>query len=361
MRDRGRYWGEYLNPDNTVTDKQKIVHEFYDSAHTFYSIADYLGEEEPWHTYARWAISVYRDGYLIPNDYRTAAWRRSSLGMYEHFLRGGDTTLEELEALRDQPAYSWVRHGRGQGGAEHRSRAIAFAVQSHVVAERAGSDRRYDGNVPTLSVFIPWMASHLYEWRTGNYKGTPNKGEPRFAPFMFGLTAHALIDFYEWELERGADPDAYWPKSLPIDYGQGDAQGEISVSWPGIEEALADVARWAVLEARHDDGSSMWRESGNGDAAFLYESINEPGVAYDLSMLIAPVYAWLWKITGNPEFRLVGDKLFLGGARKGATLTGKHFNQQFRIAFDFLQWRREGDLLACAEQARTIDNNVNKP
>ena len=63
-------------------------------------------------------------------------------------------------------------------------------------------------------------------------------------------------------------------------------------------------------------------------------------------MMIAHVYAWLWKETGDPRYRDWGDQLFAAGAlngRRAAKNSGKHFNQQFRMAFDYLKWRAEGD------------------
>ncbi|MDJ0941106.1 MAG: hypothetical protein QNJ00_15205 [Woeseiaceae bacterium] len=347
MVDRGKVWGSYLGPRSEATPKQKLVNEFYDSAHTFYRISDYLQQDEPWTTYAEYALSVYRDGYLVPNNWRAAGWRRSSHGLYENFKRGGDVTLEELEFLRDRPAYSNIREGRDQGGSEQRSRAIALAVQAHVHAERAGSDRGTENGVEQLSVFVPWMGSHLYEWRTGNYQGRYPRNIPRFAPFMFGMTSHALIEYYEWEREQGEDPNRYWPTEWPIDYGQAAVAETPKITWETIPDALADVAMWAVEEAEHETGVPMLQVDRRGEA-FLYQSIKKVRPAYDLNLMIAHVYAWLWKETGDVEFREIGDRLFATGARAGSTNSGKHFNQQYRMAFDFIEWRRAGDEKYCA-------------
>lgn len=347
MRDRGRFWGEYFDPDNSIAPSAKRVNEFYDSANTFFNISTYLNEEEPWHTYAQWALSVYRDTYLIPNGWKAAGWRRSSYGLYQDFLRGGATKLEDLVAMRDKPAFSRVREGRGQGGAEHRSREVALAVESNIIAERAGAERVMEGGRPRLKAFVGWMASHLYEWRTAAYGGdTDTFGKPRFAPFMFGITAHALIQFVEWERERGANPDEYWPQVYPVKYGPNAVSGP-TVDWPNAVSALSDVALWAVSSARHVSGESMWTVDDFGNSGFLYESINAPKRAFDLNMMIAHVYAWLWKETGNPKFREIGDRLFSSGAINGSTVTGKHFNQQYMMAFDFIKWRSEGDALHC--------------
>jgi hypothetical protein len=355
MNERGRYWGEYLSSSDPAFARDRLVNEFYDSAHTFYRISEYRGEKEPWFSYAEAALAVYRDGYLIPNDWKAAGWRRSSHGLYYNFLSGGDVTLDQLELIRDMPAYSNIREGRGLGGSERRSRAIALAVQAHVHAERAGSERRMEGGVSQLSVFVKWMGSHLYEWRTGNYQGEyPSKG-PRFAPFMMGMTAHALVEYYEWEVASGEDPNRYWPRMYPIDYGQGVEAASPRVFWPTIVDALSDVAMWAATQAKHDNGESMFHVDKSGDVAFLYESTGRGKPAYDLNLMIAHMYAWLWKETGNLRFRTIGDQLFTSGARHGSTLTGKHFNQQYRMAFDFHKWRQAGDAKYCHPPQRSIN------
>lgn len=355
MEERGHFWGRYLSSSDSEPLRDRLVHEFYDSAHTFYRIAEYREEEEPWVGYAEAALEVYRDGYLMPNEWRAAGWRRSSHGLYYNFVRGGDVTREELELIRDRPAYSNVREGRGLGGSERRSRAIALAVQAHVHAERAGAERKTEGGITQLSVFVKWMGSHLYEWRTENYQGEYADKSPRFAPFMFGMTAHSLIEYYEWEVDRGADPNRYWARVYPIDYGQETVVSSPQVVWPTIVDALSDVAMWAATQAQHDNGEDMLHVDRDGDVAFLYESSGRGKPAYDLNLMIAHVYAWLWKETGNPAFRALGDRLFASGARKGSTVTGKHFNQQHRMAFDFLEWRRAGDARHCGSSQRAAE------
>ena len=333
----GHRWGRYFDPENGIGDRDKLVNEFYDSAYSFYQISDYVGEQQPWSTYALWASNVYLKTYVIPNDYKTAGWRRSSYGLFERMSREGDIDVEQLEWLRDRPAFSKVREGRGQGGAEHRSRAIALAVESNIVAEKAGSDRVLEDGRTRFESFIPWMGSHLYEWRSGNYRGYYNQGRARFSPFMFGITAHALIDYVEWERENDRDPQIFWPRSFPIDYGPRLDPDAPVMEWESITDALADVAIWAVDEAMHENGERMWQKD-----VFLYESIHSADVAYGLNLLIAHVYAWLWKETGDERFLRIGDTIFSSGAKSGATHTGKHFNQQYRYAFDFIKWRNEG-------------------
>lgn len=346
---QGHRWGTYMDPAGPNSQSDKFFHEFYGTAKTFHGISDYLGVAEPWLTYAKWGNEVFRT-YLISTGYATQGYRRFTHGMYGEFVRNNSVLLSELEMLRDIPAFSRVAEGRGQGGGEHRSRETALAVVANIHAERAGSPRQLENGNPRLETFIPWMGSQLYEWRTGDY-GTPPAGyQSRFAPFMFAISAHALISYIEWERELGNDPNQYWRTNYPMDYGQGITPGVSGVQWPTIVDALSDVASWAVLQAHHesDVNTSMWVPDSRGYASFLYQDINSASVATDLNLMIAPAYAWLWKETGDRRFRDWADQLFGAGAlrsNQSATGSGKHFNQQFFLSFDYLKWRAEGDAL----------------
>jgi hypothetical protein len=348
MREQGLRWGKYMDPDGPNSFRERFAQQFYDSANSFQQISEYLQQPEPWLTYAKWSNEVFRE-YLLQTNYKTQGWRRTTLGMLYDLEHGGPTTVRELEMLRDRPAYSRIRESHDSGGAEFRSRAVALAVEANIHAERAGSTRVLEDGKPRLAVFVPWMGSHLYEWRTGDYRAPPKAGKPRFSAFMFGLTAHALIEFVEWEREQGRDPHAYWPGVYPIDYGQGTTPGVEKVDWPTITDAIADVAEWAVFEAHHDSSpdSKLWAPDRHGYASFYYETKNAgKRPATDLNLMIAHAYAWLWKETGDRRYRDWADQLFGAGAlnsRRAAKNSGKHFNQQFRMAFDYLKWRAAGD------------------
>ena len=346
---QGPRWGTYMDPAGPHTQSEKFFHEFYGTANTFQRISDYTGQAQPWLTYAQWGNEVFRT-YLISTGYATQGLRRFTHGMFREHMVNQTVTLQELEMLRDIPAYSKVSEGRGQGGSEHRSRPVALAIVANLHAEKAGSPRAIESGAPRFATFIPWTGSHLYEWRTGDYRGTPDVGIPRFAPFMFALTAHALINYIEHERALGNDPNQYWPQSYPMDYGQGTTPGVATVNWPTITDALEDVASWAVLQSTHDSDPTlkMWTPDSRGYASFRYETSNSPSIATGLNLMIAPTYAWLWKETGDRRYRDWADQLFGAGALNSASAaknSGKHFNQQFFTTFDYFKWRAEGDAI----------------
>jgi hypothetical protein len=69
----------------------------------------------------------------------------------------------------------------------------------------------------------------------------------------------------------------------------------------------------------------------------LNQSPRQP--APDLNLLIAPLYAWLWKQTGNPSYRDRGDQLWQGGVEGAYLDGGKQFNQNYWWSFDYVAWR----------------------
>jgi hypothetical protein len=164
-------------------------------------------------------------------------------------------------------------------------------------------------------------------------------------PFMAGLTMKALIDFYEWEVESGRNPNAFWDD--PTDDN----------SWPTVVAALSDFTNWLYAEAEvraqggapaQYVGQRLW---DSGAEAFRYADRYSPyegqspdvvSAAPDLNMLIAPAYAWVYKQTGSETARIQGDAIFAGGVRNAClNCGGKQFNQSYIYSFDYVRWRLE--------------------
>ena len=120
---------------------------------------------------------------------------------------------------------------------------------------------------------------------------------------MVGLMAEALIQYYE----ETKDPRV-----------------------PPAIKAAAD-GLWA----------RAWIPDGNG---FYYESTNPTKAAPDLNLLIAPAYAWLYRLTGDPVYQQRGDLIFQGGVEGAWLEQGKQFSQNYRWSFDYVKWRLHPDM-----------------
>lgn len=331
----GEKWGDYISDPSSSNRLDAI---YYDGEWIYYQIADYTGNADLWNRYARSAEKVYRDDYLEPNNYKVPGYWRFPHGLYEDNVRGSDTTLDQIADIRDNPSFSnpaWVDDSWKWYHSKY-SREIAYAIHANITAEKAGLPRQE----ARVQAFIKMAENHLDQWRRGDYS-YPFIDDPahdRLKPFMFGLTAHALIDFYEWEKENGRDPNGYMHD---------------------IPGKLADVAKWMFNEARNVNGQRLWVDDlggssgawnangGTGYGAFRYATKgtdSELNPAPDLNLLIAPAYAWLYKETGDAEFRTMADKIFSGGVELAAIhWNAKIFNQNYRWSFEYVQWRKDGD------------------
>jgi hypothetical protein len=355
----GRKWGEYQNPVNGNSFNSRVDNAYYDGQWVFYQIADYT-KDKSWYDYAEHAEITFRDDYYRISAYSSSyytspGYYRFPHGIFEDYMRsdspsGTRSTMDDVRAIRDNPAYSrpeiedsFTQNERHHA---HFARETAYAIHSNITAEKAGEPRKEE----RVRLLLSMTKNHLDQWQSNDYS-SPSWGtsdDDYFQPFMFGLAAHAIIDFYEWELANGRDPDVYFP----------DIPGRLAsfatwlfndarlVSGPGAGERLwvSDIAR---------DGGSWSDAGGTGDGAFRYADRYtprefawemEPKPSPDLNLLIAPAYAWLYMKTGNMDFRNQADLIFASGVRRAAVdWSGKIFDQNYRWSFAYIKYREQGN------------------
>ncbi len=342
----GERWGQFLTDlDPAPGSYNEINTNYYDGQRVFFQIADYTSQNEPWNTYAQEAERIYMN-YLVPNNFGMPGYRRFAEGIYMDYVRTGDSfAYENIVKIRDNPAMSeaGIRAFIPQWYRERRSREIAYALEAHIFAERVDHPR----DEADVARYVTMALNHIKEWVSGEF-GDPDKH--RRAPFMFGLTAEALILFYEWELDNGRDPTAlYNHASVPTEF----------VPTLTIPEALKAMADYlydeAVVESGDNIGKPMWvadlggtrgnwnDSGGTGYATFRYEDINNGRPAPDLNLLIAPAYAWLFLHYGEMKYITIADQLFVSGVNlSNVNRNTKIFNQNYRWSFNYIKWRNEG-------------------
>jgi hypothetical protein len=265
---------------------------YYDAVRVYYQIADYT-KDPKWTVCAQKALVAYRDGYLKPNGYKAAGWMIFPHGLLQHFQRAGDIQSKEALVMLATNA-SFARHEvddylvRIDG-----SREVAYNIMSKLLAETVGySDR---GEVQRL---VGFAFGHYDKWFM-------NHRAAYVRPFMVGLTAEALIEY--WKRTQDA-------RVLPM---------------------LKAGLEW------------MWGQCWVPDArAFKYTDRDTPqgGMqpAADLNLLIAPAYAWMYTQTKEAVWRERADAIFAGGVALGSGNLSqpKQFNQAYRWSFDYLKWRQ---------------------
>ena len=105
------------------------------------------------------------------------------------------------------------------------------------------------------------------------------------------------------------------------------------------------------------DWATAWVPGNGADGYFIYNLGTYPyggwnmkeseiaalGPTPYLNTLSAPLYAWLYKSTGQQQYQLEGDAIFYSGISAdpggGIDWAGKNFSQQYRWSFDFVMWR----------------------
>jgi len=255
---------------------------YYDGTRVAYQIADYTGDKA-FADYAKNPLDVYRP-YVIDSKGGVPGYRVFPQGLRMHFERTGDESSK-------QAAFSLLNAAYGANGiitvgliAPSMSREAAYAIEAMIEAENLGQPRN-----PRLAEYVAIALGHLEQW----FSGDPIY----YQPFMFGLTAEALIRCYELTSD---------PRILP---------------------ALRAGADWTWANAWVMDKQ-----------AFVYEF---PGsnASPDLNLLIAPVYGWIYSQTGDKSYIEKGDQIFTGGVEGAWLDQGKQFNQSYRWSMDYLKWR----------------------
>jgi hypothetical protein len=231
---------------------------------------------------------------VIANDGLVPAYWNFSQGLTEDFLKSGDENSKN-SILRmstratfasDETPLSYTKDAL-------LSREVAYTIVSYLDAAKLGQPNR-----PRLKHLVDQALGHIDQWcvsETAQY----------VRPFMVGLTARALIKYYQRKHDRRIIP------------------------------ALTRAADW-LWNNTWDQKSLSFRytdrevESGG----------TEP--APDLNLLIAPMYAFLYRETGHARFLKRGDLIFKGGVEHAFVESAKQFNQSYIWSFDYVKWRKAG-------------------
>jgi hypothetical protein len=272
---------------------------YYDGARAFLQMADYTGDAS-FLAFAQRINEAYRDNTLATEGSRKYAIYPH--GLREVYLRFGDEQSKEaIRLLQEHPGYNY----RAQWGAPwDASREMAYGLSVHAVAESLGLPRHVEtsmGFEPGQTLFDEHLAivlGHFDQWFL-------SETAPFVYPFMVGLSAEALIDYYE----VSKDPEVPWLLKLAADkmYGNPDTWDEATQSMKIVEEKNGVITR---------------------------------GPAPDLNLMIAPLYGWLFQQTGDVTYRDIGDKIFTSGVQRAYLDHGKQFTQNYRWSFKYLEWRQ---------------------
>ena len=279
----GAKWGDLARSYPTVWGGYPY---YYDGMWAFYQIADYTGDPA-WAASAVNVMEYYKQYVLSVNG--APGYRVFPHGFYEDYIRtGNEESKRAVIVLATESAYAY----KGGSSLFTRSRETAYIMQAYMYAEKLG--------VPNakLPVALEFALGHMDQWFV-------SKTATFMQPFMVGLTAHALIEY---------------------DQMYGDKR---------IQPLLVKAADWLWRYAWDRQRQSFYYQSNAPyDAA-----ATRPQGAPDLNMLIAPLYGWLFRQTGQAKYRVRGDAIFAGGVAGAYLDRGKQFTQSYRLSFSYVRWR----------------------
>ena len=260
---------------------------YYDGARVYQQIADYTGDAS-WLGCADRVHTLYRDGYVLANKGGIPGWRIFTHGMREHYMRTADPRSREgVLVLAKNAAGANPATPLAWSISPDASRETAYRILSFLDSDEVGGEPH-----PHAAAMVDIALGHIDQWFV-------SKSADYVRPFMFALTAEALI---EYERKTGD------PRVVPA----------IRAGADGIWDWwLAEQEAFAYTNVQHFSGG------------------REP--APDLNLLIVPVYSYLYERTGDPKYLARGKRVFSGGVKRAWLDQGKPFSQNYRWSFDFVR------------------------
>jgi len=283
---------------------------YYDGIFVFHQIAEYT-KDKKWLDVAAKCRKFYRDSYVIGcQKYSVDGWRNFTRGLYYdwtilHDQRSKDTAIEMARKSKFSQIVDAANIRQWDKDVDM-SREVAYCINAWHVARDLGAPE-FAGRDPYLDTAY----SHLDIWKAylSAYPNASYPGEQteKYQPFMFALTAEALIRVYERK-DTSEDDRAK------------------------ILEKIYDLAKLTYDKLYSDKNHGFM--ANTGQPRKFWGNIN---------LLIVPLYGWLWHVTGEQYFLDAGDKVWKDWIDFGwpgiAAWGGKQFSQNYHWSFDYVRWR----------------------
>ena len=313
-------WEDYMKDNARIIEAQPAEADcekiseayiwYYDGISIFHQIAEYT-KDDSWLKVSEKCRKFYRDGYAINcKKYSVDGWRNFTRGLYYDWTVLKDETSKKTAIeIAKQSKFSQIVHAarvRDYDKNVDLSREIAYCINAWHVARDLGAPE-FAGRDPYLDTAY----SHLDIWKAymTAYPNITYLGEQtaKYQPFMFALTAEALIRVYER------------PDTSEEDKAK-------------ILEKIYDLAKLTYDKLYSDPKHGFMANTGNPKQ--FWGSID---------LLTVPLYGWLWHVTGEQYFLDAGDKIWKNWVDFGwseiSGWGGKQFSQNYHWSFDYVRWR----------------------
>jgi hypothetical protein len=280
-----------LLKSNTATGNEILADVYYDAAHVYHQIQEYTRDTD-WQECVDASLRIYRDQYVLPNSGRVPGYWNFSDGLLQSYIQTDDTeSLNAILELASDASYSNEQTPVSWTQPFTLSREVSYAIITYLNSEQVGHNHQ-----TRLNAFVNQGLGHLDQW-------FGSRNAPYVRSFMVGLTARALIRYWE----RTGDPRIVAALSFSMDRLW-------DLNWVEAQQAF-----------RYQSAVS--------------ESSNDTKAAPDLNLLIAPAYAWIAYVTGDTEAARRADKIFASGVNAAYLERPKQFNQNYFWSFDYIRWR----------------------
>lgn len=284
--------------DNTQTFDNHLAGTYYDAISVYRQIAQYTNDQT-WASCAIAARDIYRDQYVLagppngpsPQGGVPGYWNFTYGLRLDYLATADNTSKSAVNLLATNGAFAPDATPTSFTDNFFYSRETAYVIESYINQRSLGFAVR-----SRQALMVTQAYSHLTQWfgpsPTANY----------IRPFMVALTARSLIDDYEITGDARTIPAL----TAAADY----MWANLWVPSSGaFEYTNVDTSQFPTDDPAYNSGGTE--------------------LAPDLNLLIFPMYAWLWKVTGLTRFRDEADAIFTGGV-VGADLNNpKRFNQNY--------------------------------
>ena len=280
-------------PGSDVMYPYSASSAYYDGAWSLFQLADYTGNVE-----YEWGANVLLDIYMTYIE-ATGSARGTRVyldGLVESYLRNGDQRAKYAAwKVHDHSAYT----DTGGGPTGNLCRETALALRAYMVMEkRMGADHH-----PMFENAVGYLIGDLEQWYVTGGVG--------MELFMHGLVCQTLIEYLEFRPAAVERERITHLTKLSADWLWNNAWVEVSPT------------------------------SGKTVQGFKYKKDSTTGTP-DLNMFFAPMFAWLWRETGDDVYRQRGDLIFESGAKRchiHEPYNGKQFAQYMYGAFPYIRLR----------------------
>jgi len=278
---------------NEVSTGEDILADvYYDAAHVYQQIRDYTGNSE-WQKCVDAALKIYRDRYVTPNNGRVPGYWNFTDGLLKSYLDSGDqVSRTALINLGNDASFANDQTPQKATEPFTLSREVSYAIVAYLNNKEIGNSSHNE----RLKTLVNQSLGHLDQWFV-------TKSAPYVRSFMVGLTARALIRYWQ----ETNDPRIA----------------------PALLFSLNELWKLNWVESKQ-----AFRYQNKSQGEFL-----DTEAAPDLNLLIAPAFAWLAYVTGDPVLAARADKIFSAGVHRSYLDRPKQFNQNYFWSFDYVLWR----------------------